>query len=51
MQHDDEQWKELCKQAAVEQDPQKLTKLVAEIVRLIDLRKQHIQQKQTGGEV
>ena len=27
---------ELCEQAAVEQDPQKLSELVAEIIRLMD---------------
>jgi hypothetical protein len=33
-----ERWRELCAQAAVEQDPQKLMKLVREISRLLSLR-------------
>jgi len=33
-----ERWRELCAQAAVEQDPQKLMKLVREISRLLLLR-------------
>ena len=32
---DQEQWKELCKQAATEKDPDKLMELVAEISRLL----------------
>lgn len=31
-----QRWRELCAQAAVEQDPQKLLKLVTEINRLLD---------------
>lgn len=31
-----ERWRELCAQAAVEQDPKKLMELVAEISRLFD---------------
>jgi hypothetical protein len=34
----EERWKELCRQAAVEQDPQKLSQLVREINRLIEAR-------------
>jgi len=33
-----ERWRELCAQAALEQDPQKLMKLVREISRLLSLR-------------
>jgi hypothetical protein len=33
---DREQWMELCRQASVEQDPEKLLKLTAEIIRLLD---------------
>ncbi len=33
---DKEHWKELCSQAAVEQEPEKLMKLVAEITHLLD---------------
>jgi hypothetical protein len=38
MRGNDERWRELCAQAAVEQDPQKLMKLVQEISRLLSLR-------------
>jgi len=31
-----EKWLELCKQASTEQDPDKLMKLTAEILRLLD---------------
>lgn len=31
-----ERWRELCAQAAIEQDPEKLMELVAEISRLFD---------------
>jgi hypothetical protein len=33
---DKEHWQELCSQAAVEQNREKLMKLVAEITRLLD---------------
>jgi hypothetical protein len=32
---DKEHWRELCRQAAVEQDPKKLLRLVTEINRLL----------------
>jgi len=35
MQNNEERWKELCKQASVEQDPDKLSELVTEINRLL----------------
>jgi|1186.fasta_scaffold02552_3 hypothetical protein len=50
MQENDEKWKELCAQAAVEQDPQRLSQLVNEIIRLIDLRKRHIANKQSAAD-
>ena len=31
-----ERWRELCEQAAIEQDPRKLSELVAEIDRLLE---------------
>ena len=34
----DAQWKELCRQAAGEQDPEKLNQLVREINRLFDAK-------------
>jgi len=36
MVNSEEQWRELCARAAVEQDPQKLMELVKEIRRLLD---------------
>jgi hypothetical protein len=33
---DNPRWEELCKQATVEQDPEKLMELVKEIDRLLD---------------
>ena len=36
MVNSEEQWRELCAQATVEQDPQKLMELVKEISRLLD---------------
>jgi hypothetical protein len=34
----DERWMQLCEQAAVEQDPEKLMKLVEEINRLLEAK-------------
>jgi len=39
-----EVWRELCEQAAAEQDPQKLHKLVKEVIRALDARDQQSQQ-------
>jgi hypothetical protein len=39
-----ELWRELCAQAAVEQDPQKLHELVREIIRLLEPKEQRSQQ-------
>ena len=36
----EERWRQLCAEAAVEQDPQKLMELVKEINRLLDLKQQ-----------
>jgi hypothetical protein len=35
VQNNGERWKELCKQACIEQDPAKLSELVTEINRLL----------------
>jgi hypothetical protein len=37
-----ERWQELCRQAAVEQDPKKLLELTAEIVRLLDEKEKRL---------
>ncbi len=41
MVNNEERWRQLCAQAAVEQDPQKLMELVREISRLLDERQNH----------
>ena len=51
---DREQWMELCRQASVEQDPQKLLKLTAEIIRLLDEKEDrliHHQANKPEGDV
>jgi len=40
MVNSEERWRELCAQAAVEQDPQRLMELVREISRLLDEKQQ-----------
>jgi len=40
-----ERWKELCEQAAVEQDPKKLYELIIEINRLLDEKYNRLQSK------
>lgn len=39
-----ERWLQLCEQAAVEQDPERLLKLVNEISRILDEKNQRVQQ-------
>jgi hypothetical protein len=39
-----ERWLQLCEQAAVEQDPEKLLDLVNEISRMLDEKNQRMQQ-------
>jgi hypothetical protein len=41
MVNSEERWRQLCAQAAVEQDPQKLMELVKEISRLLDEKQSH----------
>ena len=50
MEDNEEKWKELCAQAAVEQDPYKLSELVNEIIRLIEQRKEQISGKRSEEE-
>jgi hypothetical protein len=48
-----EQWLQLCEQAAVEQDPERLLKLIDEISRMLDEKNRRLQQSsppsRTGG--
>jgi hypothetical protein len=37
-----ERWRELCSQAAVEQDPNKLLELAQELTRLLDEKEQRL---------
>lgn len=43
-----ELWRELCEQAAVEQDPQKLYALVNKIIRVLEAREQRSQQPRSS---
>jgi hypothetical protein len=43
-----ERWKELCEQAAVEQDPQRLLELTSEINRLLKEKEERL--KKARGE-
>jgi hypothetical protein len=40
-----ERWQALCEQAAIEQDPQKLMRLIAEIDRLLQEKEQRLKQQ------
>ena len=40
-----ERWREVCEQAAVEEDPIKLAELTTEIDRLLDEKRRRIQRK------
>jgi hypothetical protein len=42
MRENEERWKELCRQASVEQDPEKLHELIAEINRLLEAKQQRL---------
>jgi hypothetical protein len=45
-----ERWRELCTQAAVEQDPVKLMQLIEEINQmLLEKKEERLQRRQTGG--
>ena len=42
-----EQWRKLCEQAAVEQDPEKLLQLAKEISALLDQKEQRLHHART----
>ena len=42
MRENGERWRQLCAQAAVEQDPQKLQELIREINRLLDAKQRRL---------
>jgi hypothetical protein len=43
-----EEWMKLCELAAKEQDPRKLTALIAEITRLLAAKKQYLNARPGG---
>ena len=43
-----ERWRELCEQAAIEQDPHKLSELVAEIDRLLEEKQNRLSKAAIG---
>jgi len=45
MKEEKERWVELCEQAAVEQDPQRLVQLVQEIIRLFEEKRERRQRQ------
>ena len=45
MKEEKERWVQLCEQAAVAQDPQRLAKLVQEIIRLFEEKRQRRQRE------
>lgn len=49
MRNGSEDWMALCEQAAVEQDPEQLMKLVQRIVELLDSRRECIRHNQNAG--
>jgi hypothetical protein len=41
----EERWRELCEQVAVEQDPKKLVDLTTEIYRLLEEKRRRLQRR------
>jgi hypothetical protein len=41
----EERWRELCEQVAVEQDPKKLGELTTEVYRLLEEKRRRLQRK------
>lgn len=44
-QQNEERWREVCEQVAVEQDPKKLVELTTEIYRLLEEKRRRLQRK------
>ena len=42
---DEERWREVCEQVAVEQDPKRLVELTTEIYRLLEEKRRRLQRK------
>jgi hypothetical protein len=47
---DKEHWRQLCEQAAMEQDPDKLLELVSEINRLLEAKERRLAARQPKSE-
>ena len=45
-----ERWRELCEQAVVEQDSQKLLQLIREINQLLEAKDLRLQRQRSAGE-
>jgi hypothetical protein len=45
-----QQWRILCEQAAVEQDPEKLMRLVVEINRLLEEKEQRLRNQHANAQ-
>jgi hypothetical protein len=45
----DERWKELCAQAVVEQDPERLMELVQELTRMLDEKEQMVRRARSAN--
>jgi hypothetical protein len=41
----EERWRELCEQIAIEQDPKKLVELTTEIYRLLEEKRRRLQRR------
>ena len=50
MKEHQERWKQLCEEAANEQDPEKLMKLIKEINRLLEAKEQRLRANTSGSE-
>jgi hypothetical protein len=44
-----EHWMTLCQRAAVEQDPERLLHLIAEITRMLDEKEDRLRREQSDG--
>ena len=44
-----ERWRQLCEQAAIEQDPEKLIKLIDEINRLLAEKEERLKRQRSSG--
>lgn len=48
MQENREKWRELCEQAAKEQDPEKLMELIAQINQLLEAKERRLKSNPSG---